>query len=107
MKTKYQILEAVSESCETTMKIISGSRRTKKASFARDICAFILHKCGHSHEDISRTVNRERSSVTHMIKRVSKLINENSNRGRIMRLQIKDILDNFLKIDFIDIDERY
>ncbi len=105
MNNKYKILEAVSSSCDITVKIISGTRRTKKASYARDICSFLMHKCGYSHENISRILSRERSSVTHGIKRVSKRIQEESNRGRFMRRHLRDILDNSLKMDYINIDE--
>lgn len=105
MKTKYKVIEAVCNSCESDIKIITGSRRTKKASYARDICAFIMHQTGHSHEDIGRSLNRNRSSVTYMIKRVRDRINEDSNRGRLLRKRIRDILDNNLDMGFIDLDE--
>jgi chromosomal replication initiation ATPase DnaA len=105
MKTKYKVIEAVSSSCESDIKVITGSRRTKKASYARDICAFILHQMGHSHEDIGRTLNRNRSSVTYMIRRVRDRINEDSNRGRLLHKRIRDILDNHLDMGFINTDE--
>ena len=98
-------MDAVSRSCETEAKIIMGSKRTKKASYARDISAYIMHLTGHSHEDISKTFNRDRSSVTHMIKRVRTRIGEASNHGRMLRERIKYILDTGLDMGFIDIDE--
>ena len=105
MNNKYKILEAVSTSCEVPVKIISGSRRTRKASYARDICSFLMHQCGYSHENISRILNRERTSVTHGIKRVNKRLQEDTNQGRFMRVHIRDILDNQLGMNYISIDE--
>lgn len=105
MNNKYNIIEAVSKECESTHKIIIGCKRTKRASYARDICAFIMHHVGHSHDDISRTLNRDRSSVTHMIRRVKNRIKEPNNQGRLLQSRVRDILDNRLNMPFIDINE--
>lgn len=106
MKDTYKIIQAVSTSCDTDYKVIIGSKRTKKASYARDIAAFLLSCMGNTHEDICRQLNRDRTSVTAMIKRVRARIREDSNRGRLLIINIRDILDNKLGMGCIDIYEQ-
>jgi chromosomal replication initiation ATPase DnaA len=106
MKNKYTVIQAVSSSCDTDYKVIIGSKRTKKASYARDISAFILSCMGNTHEDICRQLNRDRTSVTAMIKRVRSRIREDSNRGRLLSINIRDILDSQLGMGCIDIHEQ-
>ena len=71
MKTKNQLLEIAANEFGSTPKVIRGMSRTRRASYARDALSYILHLHGCTHEEISKLVNRNRSSVTKGIDRVN------------------------------------
>ena len=79
MKTKHQLLEIAANEFGSTANVIRGPRRTRRASNARDAISYIMHLHGYTHEEISKLVNRSRSSVTHGIERVNARLRSNSD----------------------------
>ncbi len=71
MKTKTQLIEIAANEFGSTPNVIRGQARTRRASYARDALSYIMHLHGHTHEEISRLVNRHRASVTKGIERVN------------------------------------
>jgi len=71
MKTKNQLIEIAANEFGSTPNVIRGKSRTRRASYARDALSYILHLHGCTHEEISKLVNRSRSSVTKGIERVN------------------------------------
>ena len=70
MLNKIKLTEIVAERFGTTPNIIRGKSRTRRASYARDALAYVMHLHNCTHEEISRLVNRHRTSVTHGLDRV-------------------------------------
>ena len=70
MLNKIKLTEIVAEKFGTTPNIIRGKSRTRRASYARDALAYVMHLHNCTHEEISRLVNRHRTSVTYGLKRV-------------------------------------
>jgi|DEB0MinimDraft_12_1074336.scaffolds.fasta_scaffold56631_2 chromosomal replication initiation ATPase DnaA len=70
MLNKIKLTEIVAEEFGTTPNIIRGKSRTRRASYARDALAYVMHLHNCTHEEISRLVNRHRTSVTYGLKRV-------------------------------------
>lgn len=70
MLNKIKLIEIVAEAFGTTPNIIRGKSRTRRASYARDALAYVMHLHNCTHEEISRLVNRHRTSVTHGLDRV-------------------------------------
>lgn len=71
MKTKTQLIEIAANEFGSTPNVIRGKARTRRASYARDALSYIMHLHEYTHEEISRLVNRDRSSVTKGIERVN------------------------------------
>lgn len=70
MLNKIKLTEIVAEEFGTTPNIIRGKSRTRRASYARDALSYVMHLHNCTHEEISRLVNRHRTSVTYGLKRV-------------------------------------
>jgi len=70
MLNKIKLTEIVAEEFGTTPNIIRGKSRTRRASYARDALSYVMHLHNCTHEEISRLVNRHRTSVTHGLDRV-------------------------------------
>ena len=70
MLNKIKLTEIVAEEFGTTPNIIRGKSRTRRASYARDALAYVMHLHNCTHEEISRLVNRHRTSVTYGLNRV-------------------------------------
>ena len=70
MLNKIKLTEIVAEEFGTTPNIIRGKSRTRRASYARDALAYVMHLHNCTHEEISRLVNRHRTSVTHGLDRI-------------------------------------
>ena len=71
MLAKTKIIEIAANEFGSTPNVIRGKSRTRRASYARDALSYILHLHGCTHEEISKLVNRNRSSVTKGIDRVN------------------------------------
>ena len=83
MKTKNQLIEIAANEFGSTSNVIRGKSRTRRASYARDALSYIMHLYGYTHEEISRLVSRDRSSVTHSIKRVNARLRSNRDADTI------------------------
>jgi chromosomal replication initiation ATPase DnaA len=102
---KLEILTKTAEAVGSDYKVVVGERRTRKASFARDICCFVLHILGFTHDDIGRGINRDRATVTHCIKRVKSRIFQDSNQGKLLKMRVRNLLDHDLNLHFINLEE--
>ena len=64
-------------------------RGRRSVAKARDVYFYLLEKTGKSHHEIAEMGNRERSSVTHAIKRAK----ETMKKEKLLRKRIKTLLD--------------
>ena len=76
--TTYQILEAASRVTNVPVRVISGSRRTTELVFIRDACFALAkeHLCKTDHS-ISKSFGRDRSTITHGIRRHEERMSDN------------------------------
>ena len=70
MINETKLTNIVAKQFGTTANVIRGDSRTRRASYARDALSYVMHLHECTHEEISRLVNRHRTSVTKGIERV-------------------------------------
>ncbi len=102
---KLEILTKTAEAVGSDYKVVVGPSRTRRASFARDICCFVLHILDYTHQEIGKGVNRDRASVTHGIKRTKNRMFSNTNSSKILHMKIRKLLDEDLNLPFIELEE--
>lgn len=59
-------------------EVLESPRGTRTLIKARDIYFWILHQTGRSHHEIAKIGKRERSSVTHSLKRTNNQMKNNA-----------------------------
>jgi len=83
MKTESQLMEIAANEFGSTPSVIRGKSRARRACHAREAIAYIMHLHEYTHDEISKLVNRNRSSVTYAIKRVKARRNADDTESTI------------------------
>ena len=78
MLNKIKLTQIVAEEFGTTPNIIRGKSRTRRASYARDALAYVMHLHNCTHEEIARSINRSRSGASASIYRVHSRIDSDA-----------------------------
>ena len=90
------VLESTSSLCNLSVKILISSQRTKEASIARQLAAYLMHvKLGLSPEEIGKILgNRDRSTITYAINRAKEALSTDSNFAHLLELVEKNIRES-------------
>ena len=90
LATTYTILRAASRVTDTSVNLIIGASRTTQLVLIRDACAALSKQhLGQTDRAISKTLGRERSSISHAIGRHNKRMVDNTYYQTLVKL-IKD-----------------